>query len=298
MELSNDMEGENENYICTLLDEDGWECGQRWPTARALAAHQRRTQGRTHGEPKGVASLVVTHQCFWCGSTHVSIETTSKHMAAAERHNRCVVDAGRLHYLIIDILPDTICPRCDLIFNDTAEFLSHLASTEFPPPKGHALVINAEASDSASGGNLWQQIRDRWRVRREEWETKTQRTAAWRVEGRRDDGRHELGVERERQGQTHRHEAAQRRPQDSLRFITTSSASQRRNFHVLDDQARGARVQETEGAIARFFGAGDIKGKGDTDSDHQGLQRLRGSYKHCRREAARWERPTRQGWQT
>ena len=52
-----DLEGENENYFCTLLDEDGWECGQRWPTALALAAHQRHTQGRTHGEPKGVASL-------------------------------------------------------------------------------------------------------------------------------------------------------------------------------------------------------------------------------------------------
>ena len=79
------MEGENENCICTLLGADGWECGQRWPTARALAAHQRHTQGRTHGEPKGVASLVDTNQCFWCGSTHASIETTSKHhMAAAE----------------------------------------------------------------------------------------------------------------------------------------------------------------------------------------------------------------------
>ena len=36
----------------------------------------------------------------------------------------------------------------------------------------------------------------------------------------------------------------------------------------------------------------------DTDSDQQGLQRLRSSYKHCRREAARWERPTRQECQT
>ena len=36
--------GENENHTCTLLDEDGWECGLRWPTARALAAHQRHTQ--------------------------------------------------------------------------------------------------------------------------------------------------------------------------------------------------------------------------------------------------------------
>ena len=44
-EADDDTEGENENYICTLLDEDGWECGQRWPTARALAAHQRHTQG-------------------------------------------------------------------------------------------------------------------------------------------------------------------------------------------------------------------------------------------------------------
>ena len=51
-EGDDDLEGEKENYIWTLLDEDGRECGQRWPTARALAAHQRHTQGRTHGEPK------------------------------------------------------------------------------------------------------------------------------------------------------------------------------------------------------------------------------------------------------
>ena len=141
-EGDDDLEGETENYICTLLGEDGWECGQRWPTARALAAHQRHTQGRTHGEPKGVASLVVPHQCFWCGSTHASIETTSKHMAAAERHNRCVVDAGRFHYPVIDIPPDTICPRCQLIFNDTAELQRHLASMEYPLFEGHSSVIN------------------------------------------------------------------------------------------------------------------------------------------------------------
>ena len=32
-EGDDDLEGENENYICTLLDDDGWECGQRWLTA-------------------------------------------------------------------------------------------------------------------------------------------------------------------------------------------------------------------------------------------------------------------------
>ena len=67
-EGDDDLERKNEHYMCTLLDEDGWKCGQRWPTARALAAHQRHTQEGTHGEPKGVASLVVTNQCFWCCS--------------------------------------------------------------------------------------------------------------------------------------------------------------------------------------------------------------------------------------
>ena len=28
-EGDDDLEEENENFICTLLDEDGWECGQR-----------------------------------------------------------------------------------------------------------------------------------------------------------------------------------------------------------------------------------------------------------------------------
>ena len=72
------------------------------------------------------------------------METTSQHMAAAEKHNGCVVDAGRFHYPVIDIPPDTICPRCDVIFNDTAELQRHLASMEYPPPEGHSLVINAE----------------------------------------------------------------------------------------------------------------------------------------------------------
>ena len=220
MKGSDDLEGKNENYICTLLDEDGWECGQRWPTARALAAHQRHTQG----EPKRVASLVVTNQCFWCGSTHASIETTSKHMAAAERHNRYVVDAGRFHCLVIDIPPDTICPRCDLIFSDTAEHQRHLASVENPPPEGHSSVINAETSVGASGSGLWQNIRDRWRARRQR--RKTHQVAAWRDEGRRGDWEHELGAEGICQGrqQKHGHKATQRRPQDAMRALSARGA--------------------------------------------------------------------------
>ena len=186
------------------------------------------------------------------------------HVRAAEKHDRCVVDAGRFHYLVIDIPPDTICPRCDLIFNDTTELRRHLAPMEYPPPENHSLVINAETSVGAYGSDLWQKIRDRWRASRAERETKTHQTAAWRDEGRRDDGEHELGAEGICQGrqQEHGREAAQRRPQDALRTLSASAGSQRRSLHVLDDQARGARVQETERAIARLLGTGGDQGQG------------------------------------
>ena len=39
---------------------------------------------------------------------------------------------------------------------------------------------NAETSVGASGSDLWQKIRDRWRARRAERETKTHQIAAWR----------------------------------------------------------------------------------------------------------------------
>ena len=124
-------------------------------------------------------------------TTHHTTDTTSTHTAQLppsdreiesdmEKHNRCVVDAGRLHYPVIGIPPDTICPRSDLIFNDTAELQRHLASMEYSLPEGHSLVINAETSVGACGSELWQKIRDRWRARRAERETKTHQTAAWR----------------------------------------------------------------------------------------------------------------------
>ena len=103
MELSNDegdddMEGRNENYICTLLDEDEWECGQRWPTARALAAHQRHTRGEHTVNRREWQVWWSQISAFVLRFDTASVETTSKHMAAAERHNRCVVDAGRFHF--------------------------------------------------------------------------------------------------------------------------------------------------------------------------------------------------------
>ena len=96
-------------------------------------------------------------------------------MASAEK-NRCVVDAGRFCDLVIDILLDTIC---DVI----SSLKTHRNSSAILLlwPEGHSLV-------GACGSVLWQKIRDRWRARRAERETKTHQTATWRVEGRRDDG--------------------------------------------------------------------------------------------------------------
>ena len=148
-------------------------------------------------------------------------------------------------------------------------------------PEGHSLVINAETSVGACGSDLWQKIRDRWRARRAERETKTHQTAAWRDEGRRDDGEHELGAEGICQGrqQENGREATQRRPQDALRTLSASEGSLRRSLHVPDDQAR---VQETERAIARLLGTGGDQGQGSSrDSDiHRPVASALGEWQH------------------
>ena len=205
-----------------------------------------------------------------------------------KKHNRCVVDAGRFHYPVIDIPPDTICPRCDLIFNDTAELQRHLASMVYPPPEGHSLVINAETPASACGSDHWQKIRDRWRARRAERETKTHKTAAWMDEGRRDDGEHELGSERIRQGrqQGHGREAAQRRPQDALRTFPASAGSQRRSLRVLDDEYKKPKEQ-----LRAYSELAATKGKGHGLGPTGLLQALSGG-------AAQWERPMQLVWQS
>ena len=50
--------------------------GQRWPTARALAAHQRHTQGGTHGEPN-------EWQAWW---SQISASGAVRHMPVLRQH--------------------------------------------------------------------------------------------------------------------------------------------------------------------------------------------------------------------
>ena len=173
-EGDDDLEGENENYICTLLDEDGWECGQRWPTARALAAHQRHTQTGTHGENQR------EWQAWW---SQISASGAVRHMPVLRQHpntwqqQKDTTDAW-LMLVGFTILSSIflLTPSALVVISSLttkAELQRHLASTEYPPPEGHSLVINAETSVSASGSDLLQKIRDRWRARRAERETKT-----------------------------------------------------------------------------------------------------------------------------
>ena len=172
----------------------------------------------------------------------------------------------------------TILSSTFLLTPSAHDVISSLTTQQNSPAEGDSLVITAETSVGACGSDLWQKIRDRWRARWAERETKTHQTAAWRDEGRRDYGEHELGAEGIRQGrqQEHGREATQRRPQDALRTLSASEGSQRRSLLVLDDQARGARVQETERAIARLLGTGGDQGQGSRprsarDSGFHGL---------------------------
>ena len=84
----------------------------------------------------------------------------SKHMAAAERHNRCVVDAGRFHYPVMNI--------------------AHLVPSCF-----HGTSASRGSFIGDQCRNLCRclpKICDRWRAKRAERETKTSNRS---LEGRR-----------------------------------------------------------------------------------------------------------------
>ena len=89
-----------------------------------------------------------------------------------------------------------------------------------------------------------------------------------------------------------------RRPEDALRALSASEGSQRRSLHVLDGKARGARVEETEKAIARLLGTGGDQGQGSRPRSSRDSGFHRACCKRCRREAAQWERQKRLEWQT
>ena len=135
-EGDDDLEGESENYICSLLDEDGnvVNVGRRHQRSLHINVTHRGERMENQRESQAWWSQISATGAV----RHMPVLRQHPNMAATERHNRCVVDAGRFHCPVVDIPPDTICPRCDLIFNDTAELQRHLASTEYALPEGHA----------------------------------------------------------------------------------------------------------------------------------------------------------------
>ena len=224
----------------------------------------------------------------------------SKHMAVAEKHNRCVVDAGRFHYLVIDIPLDTICPRCDLIFHDTAELQRHLASMEYPPPEGHSSVINAETSDSACVSDLWQKIRDRWRARRAERETKTHQTAAWRDEGRRDDGGHELGQKGSAKGANKSTDANLHNAVLQTLCVLSQQVREVRSavFMCWMIKKEAPEYKKPKEQLRAFSELAATKGKGH-GLGPAGIAAFTGLWQPLseRGKAAQWKRPTQLVWQ-
>ena len=199
---------------------------------------EERMENQREGKPGGHKSV------FLVRIDSCQHRDNLKTYGSCRKHNRCVVDAGRFHCPVIDIPPHTICPRCDFIFNDTAELQRHLASVEYPPPEGHSLEINAETSVGACGSDLWQKIRDRWRARRAKRETKTHQTAAWRDKGRRDAKLHNAVLK-------------------TLCVLSQQVREVRGAvFMCWLKKTRGARVQETERAITRLRRTGGDQGQG------------------------------------
>ena len=88
------------------------------------------------------------------------------------------------------------------------------------------------------------------------------------LEGTKDDvttGSTSSGSKGIRQGrqQEHGREATQRRPQDALRTLSASAGSQRRNFPVLDDPARGApEYKKPKEQLRAYSELAATKGKG------------------------------------
>ena len=85
-EGDDDLEGENENYICTLLDEDEWECGQRC-RRHERSQHINVTQGRTHGKPKKSVLLVRFDTCqYW---DNIQTHGSSRYATPSSRRSGC-----------------------------------------------------------------------------------------------------------------------------------------------------------------------------------------------------------------
>ena len=166
-------------------------------------------------------------------------------------------------------------------------------------PEGHSLEINAETSVGACGSDLWQKIRDRWRARRAERETKTHQTAAWRDAGRRDDGEHELGAEGNRQGHQEEHgrEAAQRPPQDALRALSASAKIRGAVFMCWMIKQEAPEYKKSKEQLRACSELAATKGKGH-GLGPPGIEAFTGLLQALSDRGSTVERPTRMEWQT
>ena len=186
-------------------------------------------------------------------------------------------------------------PRCDLIFNDSAELQRHLL-WNIRLPEGHSLVINAETLSvlveaisgrrSATDGEQDGQQGRRKHIKSQPGGTKDDVAMGGTTSGQWDLPSAPTRV-RTRSYTT----------LSSRTLCVLSKASegrQRRSLHVLEDQARGApEYNKPKEQLRAYSELAATKGEGVTASVLQGWRLSWACCKRCRREAAQWERQTR-----
>ena len=234
--------------MCALLDEDGRVCGQRWPTARALPAHERRTHFGTHGAPNG------SRQVWWSQiSAFGAVRPTP---ASRQLPSTCPLQKN---------IPDVL-----FIILDVAS-----AGRGDSPAKRFATEGEPEDREGKRKNNMQQ------------------------PEGTKDDVT--MG------GTSSGSKGAPNKSANKITDVILHNAVLK-TLCVLSQQ-----VREVRGAVLMCWmikqealeykrpkeqlRAG-MQGQRDAAADAQGSRRSRAYCKRCRREGARWDRPTRQEWPT
>ena len=121
---------ERQSFACDCKCEDGSTCAATFGTAQALAMHQRRTKGGTHGHVHPHVRAAVCNQCLFCKHVFTSIRTTQNHIRNTLRVLRCT---GAGSVTCTKVIPPMVlvCPICDDEKSSLHELLQCIAQ-HFP----------------------------------------------------------------------------------------------------------------------------------------------------------------------
>ena len=83
------------SFVCQLTTRDGNLCGERFPSKKALRAHQLWSSSLGGGHGLGGAPLAVvgSNECLWCRSLFSSVGAARQHLREAYEMGHCRVEA-------------------------------------------------------------------------------------------------------------------------------------------------------------------------------------------------------------